>query len=206
MPRKKRRTLTERAQSIFSFIDAQQEPFPKSEFQRIGLNPTTAETWVRLIEYIQSQPRIKVTKMRSSTYIEKIENRYLSMLRKRILDSGLSLDGLKDFKGAEKNFRTAAQKVENGQAKASRKPSRAAEQGYRKAVIQALQKEVLQGAKVQLKGARKTTSKEAYAAAEKSLKELEGYVKSQRKEDFSVAEVTSRVQSQIASVMTQAGI
>ena len=33
----------------------------------------------------------KVTKMGSSTFIEKIENRYLSMLRKRILDSKLSL-------------------------------------------------------------------------------------------------------------------
>ena len=92
MPKKrKRRTLTQRAQSIFRFIEAQPEPFPKSEFQRIGLNPATAETWVRLIEYIQSQPRIKVTKMGASTYIEKLENRYLSMLRKRILDSNLSL-------------------------------------------------------------------------------------------------------------------
>jgi hypothetical protein len=91
MSRKKRRTLAERAESIFRFIDAQPESFPKSEFQRIGLNPTTAENWVRLIEYIQGQPRIKVTRIRSSTYIEKIENRYLSMLRKRVLDSSLSL-------------------------------------------------------------------------------------------------------------------
>jgi hypothetical protein len=91
MPRKGRRTLSERAESIFRFIDAQQEPFPKSEFQRIGLNPTTAENWVRLIEYIQSQPRIKVTKMGSSTFIEMVENKYLSMLRKRVLDPKLSL-------------------------------------------------------------------------------------------------------------------
>ncbi len=89
--KRRRRTLAERAESIFRFIDAQPEPFPKSEFQRIGLNPTTAESWVRLIEYIQSQPRIKVTKMGSSTFVEKIENRYLSMLRKRILDSNLSM-------------------------------------------------------------------------------------------------------------------
>jgi len=91
MPRKKRRTLAERAESIFRFIDAQPEPFPKSEFQRIGLNPSTAESWVRLIEYIQSQPRVKVTKMGSSTFVEKLENKYLSMLRKRVLDSSLSL-------------------------------------------------------------------------------------------------------------------
>ena len=89
--RKRRRTLAERAESIFRFIEKQPEPFPKSEFQRIGFNPVTAESWVRLIEYIQSQPRIKVTKMGSSTYIEMLENRYLSMLRKRILDSSLSL-------------------------------------------------------------------------------------------------------------------
>ena len=89
--KRRRRTLAERAESIFKFIDAQPEPFPKSEFQRIGLNPTTAESWVRLIEYIQSQPRIKVTKIGASTFIEMIENKYLSMLRKRILDSSLSL-------------------------------------------------------------------------------------------------------------------
>ncbi len=88
---KKRRTLAERAKSIFRFIELQEEPFPKSELQRIGLNPTTAESWVRLIEYIQGQPRIRVTRIGSSTYIEKLENRYLSMLRKRILDSSLSM-------------------------------------------------------------------------------------------------------------------
>ncbi len=88
---KKRRTLAERAESIFRFIEAQPEPFPKSDLQRIGLNPSTAESWVRLIEYIQSQPRIRVVRMGSSTFIEKIENRYLSMLRKRILDSSLSM-------------------------------------------------------------------------------------------------------------------
>jgi hypothetical protein len=94
MPKKKTRkgrTLTERAKSIFKYIEAQPEPFPKSQLRDIGLNPTTAEKWLRLIEFIQSQPRIKVVRMGSSTFIEKLENRYLSMLRKRILDSSLSL-------------------------------------------------------------------------------------------------------------------
>ncbi len=87
----KRRTMAERAKSIFRYIEAQPDAFPKSQLQDIGLNPTTAENWLHLIEYIQSQPRIRVTRIRSSTYIEKLENRYLSMLRKRILDSSLSL-------------------------------------------------------------------------------------------------------------------
>ena len=92
-PRKKKRsrTLQQRAEQIFKYIDIQPEPFPKSEFKAIGLNPKTAESWIQLIEYIQSQPRIRVTKMGSQTYIERLENKYLSMMRKRILDSSLSL-------------------------------------------------------------------------------------------------------------------
>ena len=84
------RTLAERAEAIFEFIDAQSEPFPKSDLQKIGFSPKTAETWVRLIEYIQSQPRIRVKQMGSSIYIEKLENHYLKMLQERILDSSLS--------------------------------------------------------------------------------------------------------------------
>ncbi|NHI88178.1 MAG: hypothetical protein EAX87_01575 [Candidatus Thorarchaeota archaeon] len=118
MPRKKqRRTLQERVESIFKFIEMQSEPFPKSEFQRIGFNPTTAESWVHLIEYIQSQPMIKVTKMGASTYIEKIENRYLSMMRKRILNPKLSLkernDAMRDYINALMTLET----IEDGRIK-----------------------------------------------------------------------------------------
>ncbi len=115
--KKQRRTLAERAESIFKFIDIQPEPFPKSEFQRIGLNPSTAESWVRLIEYIQSQPMIKVTRMGSSTYIEKIENRYLSMMRRRILNPKLSLkernDAMRDYINALMTLET----IEDGRIK-----------------------------------------------------------------------------------------
>jgi hypothetical protein len=85
-----RRTLLERAKSIFKFINDQTEPFPKSKLQEVGLNPTTAEKWVRLIEYIQDQPRIRVTRTKNNTIIEKIENRYLTAIRRRIMDPSLS--------------------------------------------------------------------------------------------------------------------
>ena len=98
---RKARTLVERVERIFEFIDAQPGPFTKSEFQHIRLNPKSAEKWVRLIEYIQSQPMIRVTRMGSSTYIEKIENKYLSMMRKRILNPKLSQkersDAMRDY-------------------------------------------------------------------------------------------------------------
>lgn len=115
--KKRRRTLAERAESIFKFIDAQPEPFPKSEFQRIGLNPTTAENWVRLIEYIQSQPRIKVTKMGSSTFIEKLENKYLSMMRKRIIDSNLSFKERTDTMNDYINALLTLETIEDGRIK-----------------------------------------------------------------------------------------
>ena len=99
--KKKSRTLQQRAEQIFKYIDRQPEPFPKSEFKDIGLNPKTAESWIQLIAYIQSQPVIRVTKIRSQTYIERLENKYLSMMRKRILDSNLSLkertDAMNDY-------------------------------------------------------------------------------------------------------------
>ncbi|MHA2140991.1 MAG: hypothetical protein ACXADC_12480 [Candidatus Thorarchaeota archaeon] len=115
--RRQRRTLAERAESIFRFIDAQPEPFPKSELQRIGFNPSTAENWIRLIEYIQSQPRIKVTKMGSSTYIEKLENRYLSMLRKRVLDSSLTLKERTQTMDDYINALLTLERIEDGRIK-----------------------------------------------------------------------------------------
>ncbi len=99
--KKRSRTLQQRAEQIFKFIDKQREPFPKSEFKEIGLNPKTAESWIQLIDYIQSQPRIRVTKLGSQTYLERLENRYLTMMRKRILDASLSLkertDAMDDY-------------------------------------------------------------------------------------------------------------
>lgn len=88
---RKSRTLLRRAKEIFHYIEMQPEPFPKSEFAEIGLNPSAAEKWLELIDFIQNQPRIKITRMGSSTFVEKLENRHLSMLRRRILDSSLSL-------------------------------------------------------------------------------------------------------------------
>ena len=114
---RKSRTLAERAESIFNFINNQEEPFPKSELQKIGFNPSTAESWVRLIEYIQSQPRIRVIRMGSSTFIEKIENRYLSMLRKRILDSNLTLKERSSTMDTYISVLTHLERIEMGRIK-----------------------------------------------------------------------------------------
>lgn len=115
--KKRRRTLQQRAEQIFKYIDRQPEPFPKSEFKAIGLNPKTAENWIQLIEYIQSQPKIRVTKMGSQTYIERLENKYLSMMRKRILDSNLSLKERTDAMNDYINALLTLEKIEDGRIK-----------------------------------------------------------------------------------------
>ncbi len=121
-PKKKRdtrraRSIAERAETIFKFIDEQPGPFPKSEFRHIRLNPKAAESWIRLIEYIQSQPMIRVTRMGSQTYVEKIENKYLAMMRKRILNPKLSLkdrnDAMRDYINALQTLET----IEDGRIK-----------------------------------------------------------------------------------------
>ena len=106
------RTIAERAEIIFKFIDAQSEPFPKSEFRRIRLNPKAADNWIHLIEFIQSQPMIRVTKMGSQTYIEKIENKYLAMMRRRILNPKLSL---KERNDAARDYINALQTLETSE-------------------------------------------------------------------------------------------
>lgn len=81
--------MLERAERIFHFIDNQPEAFPKSRLKEIGLNPSSAESWLRLIEYIQNQPRIRLTSSENTLLVEKIESKYHSMVRKVITDDSI---------------------------------------------------------------------------------------------------------------------
>ena len=87
-----RRTLRERIEAIFQFIDTQDEIFPKSRLKDIGLNPKTAEKWLKLIEYIQNQPRIRLIQTDHNTLIEKVEGKYQALMRKMIVDDTVPFD------------------------------------------------------------------------------------------------------------------
>ncbi len=88
----KRRTIQERVEAIFKFIEAQPGAFPKSRLKAIGINPQAAEKWLDLIEYIQDQPKIRLIKTEHNTIIEKIEGKYQALMRKMILDESLSFE------------------------------------------------------------------------------------------------------------------
>ena len=82
----KRRNMLERIEEIFTFIEKQYEVFPKSRLKEIGINPSSAENWLKLIEYIQNQPRIRLISSKNNLLIEKVEGKYHAMIRKVITD------------------------------------------------------------------------------------------------------------------------
>jgi hypothetical protein len=88
----KRRTIQERVEAIFKFIDLQKKVFPKSRLKEIGINPEAAEKWLKLIDYIQNQPKIRLIQTEHNTFIEKVEGKYQALMRKMILDDSLSFE------------------------------------------------------------------------------------------------------------------
>jgi len=89
---KQRRTLFERVEAIFEFMETQKNVFPKSRLKEIGLNPKAAEKWLDLIDYIQKQPKIRLIKSDHNTLIEKVEGKYQALMRKMVLDDTLSFE------------------------------------------------------------------------------------------------------------------
>jgi len=89
---KQRRTLQERVEAIFNFIDSQKGAFPKSRLKEIGLNPQTSEKWLKLIDFIQNQPKIRLIQTGHNTLIEKVEGKYQALMRKMIIDETLPFE------------------------------------------------------------------------------------------------------------------
>jgi len=89
---KQRRTLIERVEAIFKFIESQKNIFHKSRLKEIGLNPRAAEKWLKLIDFIQKQPKIRLIQTEHNTLIEKVEGKYQALMRKMILDETLSFE------------------------------------------------------------------------------------------------------------------
>ena len=89
---KKRRTLIERVEAIFKFVDTQKNIFPKSRLKEIGLNPRAAEKWLKLIDYIQNQPKIRLIQTEHNTLIEKVEGEYQALMRKMIIDETIPFE------------------------------------------------------------------------------------------------------------------
>ena len=88
----KRRTNQTRVEEIFRFIDSQNDVFPKSRLKEIGMNPQTAENWLKLIEFIQNQPKIRLVQTGHNTLIEKVEGKYQALMRTQFLDESIPFE------------------------------------------------------------------------------------------------------------------
>ena len=86
------RTLIQRAKDIFSLINNEENSFPKSNLKYAGLNPDTAEKWLELIIFIQSQPRIRLIKTSRNTVVEKLEKKFSQMSLRYFLDESQPLE------------------------------------------------------------------------------------------------------------------
>lgn len=89
---KARRSLQERAEDIFQLINLQDKIFPKSRLKEIGLSAASAENWIKLIEFIQNQPKIRVIESENNVLIEQVEGNYQALIRRRILDESIPFD------------------------------------------------------------------------------------------------------------------
>lgn len=127
-------------------------------------------------------------------------------IRSETMDSGLRFNQAKDFTEAEKKLQQAAEKVEKDDLKGARKLSTQAVLSYRKAVLQVLERDYLADAMKKLKDAKKTISNEQFKTSEKTLKDLERLVKSNKGRDFNISELTSSVKSKVEQVLGEAGI
>lgn len=94
---KRYRTHQERIKAIFTFMEGQPDVFPKSRLKEIGLNPRTAEVWLKLIEFIQNQPRIRLIQSDHNLLVEKVEGKYQALMRKMSLNEKAPFEQRQQF-------------------------------------------------------------------------------------------------------------
>ncbi len=69
--KKIKRTLKQRAEEIFRLINKSSDPIAKSRFKDIGLSSTSANNWLNLIIFIQTQNRIQLFKTGNYKFVDK---------------------------------------------------------------------------------------------------------------------------------------
>jgi hypothetical protein len=87
---KKRRTLLQRAKSIFNYLNYYEEPIAKSRFQKVGISPREIDQWLELIQLIQSMPLVTVKSSNKRTYVDILENKFMMHMKRKYLNQDAS--------------------------------------------------------------------------------------------------------------------
>jgi hypothetical protein len=81
-----------RAQAIFKVINFMDQPFAKTKLTEANISPKAADNWLDLIVFIQNQPKIRVTKTKRNTVVEKLGGKFSQMSLNYFLDEDQPID------------------------------------------------------------------------------------------------------------------
>ena len=65
-----RKNLLNRVKAIFEVLENKEGIVYKSDFRPIGLDANSSEQWLKIIQYIQSKPKVEVTKAGKFTAVK----------------------------------------------------------------------------------------------------------------------------------------
>ncbi|MHA2095104.1 MAG: hypothetical protein ACW98F_10800 [Candidatus Hodarchaeales archaeon] len=86
------RSMLGRAQAIFKVINFMDQPFAKTKLTEANISPKAADNWLDLIVFIQNQPKIRVTKTKRNTVVEKLGGKFSQMSLNYFLDEDQPID------------------------------------------------------------------------------------------------------------------
>ena len=65
-----RKNLLERVKGIFLLLENSDDYVHKTNFREVGLDSQSAEQWIKIIEFIQDQPKVLVQRLGNYTAVK----------------------------------------------------------------------------------------------------------------------------------------
>ncbi|MBD3380861.1 MAG: hypothetical protein GF404_01560 [candidate division Zixibacteria bacterium] len=112
----------------------------------------------------------------------------------------------KEFENAEKKFKQAALRIEDGKFGKAQDDAKEAEEKYRRAVIEMLKDYYLDDAEKRLRAVKKEIFKDTYKQVENKLEDIEEYLKYQSKVDFGIEDIFVGTYTRISDALKMADI
>jgi hypothetical protein len=141
-----------------------------------------------------------------ATKLSRVVLEKLLKMREEIITLNVKKNDTDLFLKAEKKFKDAAMKIEDGDVKSAKSIAKDAEKKYRELTIEVLKKDVLADARKRFKEAKDTIPKESSRRANAELDKTEDFIKDQKGTEFAIGELFVEVDTQIKQALITAGI
>ena len=70
MPMDRRKNLLKRVKAIFEILENKEGIVYKSDFRSIGLDANSSAQWLNIIQFIQSKPKVEISKAGKFTAVK----------------------------------------------------------------------------------------------------------------------------------------